>query len=791
MSEGDAASIVSSSPPQATRVISGVSGGGGESESADSLRATRLFERWQKTFLGAIDKQSEEYVIGMLREGEALLASGALSLNRSIKPASGSTFLHTVAWFQKGRVIEWLLQHGADPNQGNLKGNTPFHLLCENANKDIAPQLIQIMINYGASITQPDATGQDAVAKAKAVGFDVTQLDFSKGQSFLARRAAGMSALEAAAAANASATATAGTAQADNEEKTDELPPLTEPERVVAEQKASLVYRKLSTLFLGLDAANSSQAVDDAIIRILSSNLHLVHHKLLRLSEPPADAAGRTFLHLAVNARRVEIVRALIRGQADPNQQDDAGDTPLHLAMARVTEENGGAIVAALLDAGASKTIPNYLRGHTPPQMMPPTTSVELRAWVDSYVPQLKGKLGSQAVAKLFGVGGSTGSGAAPLPAGSGGASGPVVAAANVGGLSIGSTAGAEKQDRAGARALMARLANAVNAGSGLASGAGGDLLSPKGAASLLKRASMSGGSISAASNSAPGVPRRASATGPVGGALFAGIGLNPAGPGSGPLPDGPAGGRGALASILSKHGVGGGGVAGPGGAPAGTAAPAKPGLTSNVLRGGATTPAAVGRRSSATCPVGAGAHVSESALHVDELFSLLDLSESHTLPLAQVNALHGAMHGCGGASGGVSGCPVWLVQQVLDSSIPAGLCTRANVLEVLAQLSVLCSAQSQLRYDFQALDFEGLGALPTDSLGFGAGAGYNSAAELVWGVNDTAGATAAASAGGGGRFDDFLARKQRLQTDKRAPPREVKWSEIQAELIGKPVTLG
>jgi hypothetical protein len=125
-----------------------------DSKEIEDPRALRLFERWQKTFLGAIDKQSEEYVVNMLREGEALIASGALSLNRSIKPASGSTFLHTVAWFQKGRVIEWLLQQGADPNQGNMKGNTPFHLLCENANKDIAPQLIQLMIGQQKAATQ-------------------------------------------------------------------------------------------------------------------------------------------------------------------------------------------------------------------------------------------------------------------------------------------------------------------------------------------------------------------------------------------------------------------------------------------------------------------------------------------------------------------------------------------------------------------------------------------------------------------------------------------------------------
>jgi len=219
------------------------------------------------------------------------------------------------------------------------------------------------------------------------------------------------------------------------------------------------------------------------------------------------------------------------------------------------------------------------------------------------------------------------------------------------------------------------------------------------------------------------------------------------------------------------------------------------------VLRGGGGVGG--GRRGSATGTLqfgGGGAIPSESSLHVDDLFALLDLSSSHSLPPAQVGALHAHLHHCG------SNCPPWLVQQVLDASIPAGLCTRANVLEVLAQLSVLCAAQQNLRWDFAALDLEDMGVVSMEAalgfssggggggggLGGGSGAGVASPAELLWATNDTNNASSATHAS---RYDEFVARKQRTtaQTDKKMqpPPREMRINDIQAELIGKPATTG
>ncbi len=159
--------------------------------------------------------------------------------------------------------------------------------------------------------------------------------------------------------------------------------------------------------------------------------------------------------------------------------------------------------------------------------------------------------------------------------------------------------------------------------------------------ASMASGRDSAAGGIGASANIVAKGGKRGSASGALGGTPFAGLGLrDPA-----DRESGTAGARAgsALKSILSKHGVsgggGGGGVARGGGTdeqPAIAAAakgPQGPGLTSSVLRGGGGK----GKLSLAT----ASGVTSEQHLQLDEVFSVLDLSESHSLPTAHVQALH------------------------------------------------------------------------------------------------------------------------------------------------------
>jgi hypothetical protein len=84
--------------------------------------------------------------------------------------------------------------------------------------------------------------------------------------------------------------------------------------------------------------------------------------QLLRSGADPniVDNQGRTALHYAVLARSELAVSALLRAQPQPllNLQDDAGNTPLHLAV----HLGDVVVIRELLAAGADASVPNLAR---------------------------------------------------------------------------------------------------------------------------------------------------------------------------------------------------------------------------------------------------------------------------------------------------------------------------------------------------------------------------------------------------------------------------------------------
>ena len=63
-------------------------------------------------------------------------------------------------------------------------------------------------------------------------------------------------------------------------------------------------------------------------------------------------------MHLAVWLYRPEIVEKLIKNGADPNVQDDNGETSLHIAV--VTKQNS--LAKFLISHGADLQIRNFVR---------------------------------------------------------------------------------------------------------------------------------------------------------------------------------------------------------------------------------------------------------------------------------------------------------------------------------------------------------------------------------------------------------------------------------------------
>lgn len=71
------------------------------------------------------------------------------------------------------------------------------------------------------------------------------------------------------------------------------------------------------------------------------------------------DGTERTALHIAVMQRSVETIGELLKNQADPNQQDQDGDTPIHVAVQ--DKFINLSIIKQLLKAGALLEIQNKI----------------------------------------------------------------------------------------------------------------------------------------------------------------------------------------------------------------------------------------------------------------------------------------------------------------------------------------------------------------------------------------------------------------------------------------------
>lgn len=75
-------------------------------------QAEQCFRKLRLSFLAAVEVKSESSMIETLQSALPFVRAGHLSLDRPIKVSSGSTFLHTCAWFLKTQLAQWLIDHG-------------------------------------------------------------------------------------------------------------------------------------------------------------------------------------------------------------------------------------------------------------------------------------------------------------------------------------------------------------------------------------------------------------------------------------------------------------------------------------------------------------------------------------------------------------------------------------------------------------------------------------------------------------------------------------------------------
>ncbi len=90
---------------------------------------------------------------------------------------------------------------------------------------------------------------------------------------------------------------------------------------------------------------------------IKSGRVRLIHFVTAELERQPCLAthyfSGRTLLHFASGAGRLEVVSLLLRFCTNPDIQDHGGHTPLYYAANECASDAGPPIVRALVQAGA------------------------------------------------------------------------------------------------------------------------------------------------------------------------------------------------------------------------------------------------------------------------------------------------------------------------------------------------------------------------------------------------------------------------------------------------------
>ena len=90
---------------------------------------------------------------GYLRIVEFLLEHGA---NPNMKNNYGRTPLHIAAMYGHLEVVEFLLEHGANPNVRNNYGYTPLHFAVDGCFVDV----VRVLLEHGADPTIRDNEGR-------------------------------------------------------------------------------------------------------------------------------------------------------------------------------------------------------------------------------------------------------------------------------------------------------------------------------------------------------------------------------------------------------------------------------------------------------------------------------------------------------------------------------------------------------------------------------------------------------------------------------------------------------
>jgi ankyrin repeat protein len=361
-------------------------------EAKMKKKGEKAFQQLKKMFLGAMNTLDEDAFKQALVDCQSLIDAGYLDLNRAIKDTQ-STFLHTAVWFKKLDLVRFLLANGANPNASNLKGNTPLHFACENADKGPkAKEIVSLLIAAGGDLKRKNLKKQSGLDMAKAVGLkdfvlEVAETHADKELAEDSKRKEWRKSLtdsfrKSTSQANRSSRSIGAQSHRSSGSRTstrrqDSSAGLYhDPKK---QQRAAVVFEELKKLF-----TNITDISESTVHHLLKENAPLIRDGFLNLDASTSNT-NSTFLHTAAWFRQPNIIRWLLEYGADPNVPNLKGNTPVHFACENMDRQNGRESCIAFLEGGGDLTMTNYTENRTPLQKAP---SDEARDFLINWKPR-------------------------------------------------------------------------------------------------------------------------------------------------------------------------------------------------------------------------------------------------------------------------------------------------------------------------------------------------------------------------------------------------------------------
>lgn len=241
-----------------------------------------------------------------------------------LKNAAGATSLHEAVRAGRYDIAELLLSRGANPNARDGFGNTALHIALPESGRR---EGVELLIRYKADPSLKDRSGNTPLHVAVQLGYGADTAPL-----FL----------------DAGAFVDSANAEGDT--------PLALAVRKMRPDWSRLLVERGANVF----ARNSSGQTP--LSAAVSIGPEAVDPLLLPSTLRARDDSGNGLLHAAVNLKAIpETLVLMMERGVDPGTRNNAGDTPLHIAVRTDQSESARVLLAAKTDIFAAN-----VRGETP-----------------------------------------------------------------------------------------------------------------------------------------------------------------------------------------------------------------------------------------------------------------------------------------------------------------------------------------------------------------------------------------------------------------------------------------